>query len=179
MRHFRIATETRTRLACVKHAASVRSEPGSNSRLKPVAWRKKMPSDEPSESQPTKQIIVARFTQTACARKGQTVRTDSGTSYRLSKSDKPPCPAERRCEQLKEYTGGPRGCQPGNLGFPQSSSGDQRTPAAARENHWECVGAMRVSDSLTGRTPRLSFGSATATMCGHGAKPSQPRPERN
>jgi hypothetical protein len=27
----------RTRLACVKHAASVRSEPGSNSRLKPVA----------------------------------------------------------------------------------------------------------------------------------------------
>jgi hypothetical protein len=33
---------TRTRLACVKHAASVRSEPGSNSRLKLVAWRKKM-----------------------------------------------------------------------------------------------------------------------------------------
>jgi hypothetical protein len=32
----------RTRLACVKHAASVRSEPGSNSRLKPVAWRKKI-----------------------------------------------------------------------------------------------------------------------------------------
>ena len=32
---------TRTRLACVKHAASVRSEPGSNSRLKPVAWAKK------------------------------------------------------------------------------------------------------------------------------------------
>jgi hypothetical protein len=25
----------RVRLACVKHAASVRSEPGSNSRLKP------------------------------------------------------------------------------------------------------------------------------------------------
>src|SRR4029077_7900258 len=42
VRHFRIATKTRTRLACVKHAASVRSEPGSNSRLKPVAWRKKM-----------------------------------------------------------------------------------------------------------------------------------------
>ena len=32
---------TRTRLACVKHAASVRSEPGSNSRLKLVAWAKK------------------------------------------------------------------------------------------------------------------------------------------
>ena len=83
-----------------------------------------MPSDETPESQPTKQIIVARFTQTACARKGQTVRTDSGTSYRLSKSDKPPCPAERRCEQLKEYTVGPTGCQPGILGFPQLPSGD-------------------------------------------------------
>ena len=90
----------RTRLACVKHAASVRSEPGSNSRLKPVAWRKKMLPDETSESQPTKQIIVARFTQTICARKGQMVRTDSGTSYRLSKSDKPPCPAERQPNNL-------------------------------------------------------------------------------
>src|SRR5579864_7084858 len=28
-------SELRVRLACVKHAASVRSEPGSNSRLKP------------------------------------------------------------------------------------------------------------------------------------------------
>ena len=86
--------ELRTRLACVKHAASVRSEPGSNSRLKPVAWRKKCLGLHPG--QPTKQIIVARFTQTICARKGQMVRTDSGTSYRLSKSDKPPCPAERQ-----------------------------------------------------------------------------------
>ena len=30
--------EARTRLACVKHAASVRSEPGSNSRLKLVRY---------------------------------------------------------------------------------------------------------------------------------------------
>src|SRR3979490_2252510 len=79
-------------------------------------------------SQDTNQIIVARFTQTVCARRGQTVRTDYGTSYRLSKSDKPPCPAERRCEQLKEYTVGPTGCQPGILGFPQLSSGGLRTP---------------------------------------------------
>src|SRR3989440_12103503 len=42
---------TRTRLACVKHAASVRSEPGSNSRLKPVAWDKKSPGLH--RSQPT------------------------------------------------------------------------------------------------------------------------------
>ena len=50
---------TRTRLACVKHAASVRSEPGSNSRLKLVAWRKKSLGLHPG--QPTKQIIVARI----------------------------------------------------------------------------------------------------------------------
>ena len=37
-----VLLQPRTRLACVKHAASVRSEPGSNSRLKPVAWRKKI-----------------------------------------------------------------------------------------------------------------------------------------
>ena len=47
----------RTRLACVKHAASVRSEPGSNSRLKPVAWRKKKPG-LPRASLPSK--IVSR-----------------------------------------------------------------------------------------------------------------------
>jgi hypothetical protein len=42
-----VLLQTRTRLACVKHAASVRSEPGSNSRLKLVAWRKKMPGFAP------------------------------------------------------------------------------------------------------------------------------------
>src|SRR5216684_4149461 len=47
---------TRTRLACVKHAASVRSEPGSNSRLKPVAWAKKMSRFRTGTSLP-KQII--------------------------------------------------------------------------------------------------------------------------
>jgi hypothetical protein len=52
VRQYRIATAPRTRLACVKHAASVRSEPGSNSRLKPVAWDKKSPpktSGEPAD----------------------------------------------------------------------------------------------------------------------------------
>jgi hypothetical protein len=34
----------RTRLACVKHAASVRSEPGSNSRVKLAAWKTKSPT---------------------------------------------------------------------------------------------------------------------------------------
>ena len=54
------------RLACLKHAASVRSEPGSNSRLKPVAWaclplnRHKKAPDFSGASRP-KQIIVARI----------------------------------------------------------------------------------------------------------------------
>src|SRR5262249_55564305 len=48
---------TRTRLACVKHAASVRSEPGSNSRLKPVAWAKKMPWISPRSAYPSKLLI--------------------------------------------------------------------------------------------------------------------------
>jgi hypothetical protein len=43
---------TRTRLACVKHAASVRSEPGSNSRLKLEAWAKKNALRFTPESQP-------------------------------------------------------------------------------------------------------------------------------
>ena len=49
---------TRTRLACVKHAASVRSEPGSNSRLKPVAWRNKIARVLSRASLPSK--IVSR-----------------------------------------------------------------------------------------------------------------------
>src|SRR5262249_22885866 len=95
-----VLLQPRTRLACVKHAASVRSEPGSNSRLKPVARACLLQSRQKNvpiftgTSLP-KQIVVARFTQSICARKRQMERTDSGTSYRLSKSDKPPCPAER------------------------------------------------------------------------------------
>src|SRR5690242_10913796 len=84
---------TRTRLACVKHAASVRSEPGSNSRLKPVAWAKKMLRFSSEPAYPSK-LLIARITQSIRARKPGWFRTDSGTSYRLSKSV-PPCPAER------------------------------------------------------------------------------------
>ena len=49
---------TRTRLACVKHAASVRSEPGSNSRLKPVAWAKKMPRFASEPAYPSKLLSL-------------------------------------------------------------------------------------------------------------------------
>ena len=53
----------RTRLACVKHAASVRSEPGSNSRLKLVVLKTKNPSKNARMSFRTNFLIVARFTQ--------------------------------------------------------------------------------------------------------------------
>ena len=52
----------RTRLACVKHAASVRSEPGSNSRLNLDAWKIKIPVRRPGPDSPAN-CFVARFTQ--------------------------------------------------------------------------------------------------------------------
>ena len=58
----------RTRLACVKHAASVRSEPGSNSRLKPVAWRKKNSLDKIQASLPSKIVSRSNYTQLIEAR---------------------------------------------------------------------------------------------------------------
>jgi len=140
--------------------------------LKPVAWRKKMPSDETPESQPTKQIIVARFTQTACARKGQTVRTDSGTSYRLSKSDKPPCPAERRCEQLKEYTVGPTGCQPGILGFPQLSSGGLRTPPCDSMSRVSTRFSFLELDGPVGFLPNAANNSVPAARIADNSHPA-------
>jgi hypothetical protein len=101
---------TRTRLACVKHAASVRSEPGSNSRLKLEAWAKKNAPVCTGASLP-KRIIVARFTQTIRARKAEWFRTDSGTSYRLSKS-KTLLSSRKASEQPTQYTESSVGCQP-------------------------------------------------------------------
>src|ERR1700730_4087113 len=100
---------TRTRLACVKHAASVRSEPGSNSRLKLEAWAKKNAPVCTGASLP-KRIIVARFTQTIRARKAEWFRTDSGTSYRLSKSNTL-LSSRKASEQPTQYTESGGGCQ--------------------------------------------------------------------
>jgi len=50
-------------------------------------------------------------------------------------------------------------------------AGQPAGPAAAGENYGKRFCAVRISDSLTGTTKRLPFGSATATMCGHGAEP--------
>jgi hypothetical protein len=110
VRHSSIATEARTRLACVKHAASVRSEPGSNSRLKLDAWRKKMPSDFESESQPAKRIIVARFTQTIRARKGRMV--SNGFWHIVSVVKERDLPVQQKGYiQLEEYLSPRSNCQ--------------------------------------------------------------------
>ena len=90
-----VLLQTRTRLACVKHAASVRSEPGSNSRLKLVAWAKKMLRFSSEPAYPSK-LLSLDLLRPFGLEKAEWFRTDSGTSYRLSKSDKPPCPAERQ-----------------------------------------------------------------------------------
>ena len=89
-----VLLQARTRLACVKHAASVRSEPGSNSRLKLVAWRKKMPSDLHQRASLPSELLSLDLLRPFVLEKDEWFRTDSGTSYRLSKSS-PPCPAER------------------------------------------------------------------------------------
>ena len=54
----------RTRLACVKHAASVRSEPGSNSHVKLAAWKTKKPDSHFWMSDPSfpSELFIARFT---------------------------------------------------------------------------------------------------------------------
>src|SRR6266849_2255626 len=100
---------TRTRLACVKHAASVRSEPGSNSRLKPVAWAKKMLRFASEPAYPSK-LLSLEFTQTIRARKLGWLRTDSGTSYRLSKS-KAPLSSRKAYLQPNEYAKTGLNCQ--------------------------------------------------------------------
>src|SRR6266851_1849048 len=100
---------TRTRLACVKHAASVRSEPGSNSRLKPVAWAKKMLRFSSEPAYPSK-LLIARITQSIRARKPGWFRTDSGTSYRLSKSEAP-LSSRKALLQPNEYGSTPTLCQ--------------------------------------------------------------------
>ena len=53
----------RTRLACVKHAASVRSEPGSNSRLKLVVLKTKFLAEPGREFQ--NELLIARALRTA------------------------------------------------------------------------------------------------------------------
>jgi len=116
VRHFRIATETRTRLD-VKHAASVRSEPGIKLSFESLSLgEKKMPSDEHRRASLQAKLFRS-ITQPPALEKADGTN-GSGTSYRLSKSDKPPCPAGKAMRnKLKEYTVAPTGCQPGDFRF--------------------------------------------------------------
>ena len=88
-----VLLQTRTRLACVKHAASVRSEPGSNSRLKLVAWRKKMPGFAP---EPACQANYCRsiYSDHSCSKR--TNGFERILAHRIGcQRAKPPCLAER------------------------------------------------------------------------------------
>src|SRR5580658_9091194 len=79
-------SKLRTRLACVKHAASVRSEPGSNSRLKLVVLKIKIPADSRDVSFRTNFFNMSLDSLN--------YRTGSGTSHSVVK-ERASCPAGR------------------------------------------------------------------------------------
>ncbi len=105
-----VLLQTRTRLACVKHAASVRSEPGSNSRLKLVAWRKKMLLDLHRRASLPSELLSLDLLRPFGLEKAEWFRTDSGTSYRLSKSLSS-LSCRKACPQPKENTTSVPECQ--------------------------------------------------------------------
>ena len=85
---------TRTRLACVKHAASVRSEPGSNSRLNLVAWRKKYSGLSTGISLPS-ELLIARIYSDHWRSKSSN-GFEQILAHRIGcQRAKPPCLAER------------------------------------------------------------------------------------
>ena len=97
----------RTRLACVKHAASVRSEPESNSRLKLVALKAQIPprgGTRPS-GRTFESLGYLKFTERVLAH-----------FIRLSKS-RPPCPAEW-LQANRKYRDTRQFCQAGIWGLP-------------------------------------------------------------
>src|SRR5208282_5744935 len=104
-----VLLQARTRLACVKHAASVRSEPGSNSRLKLVLGRKKMLRFASEPACPSELLSLDKL-RPFVLEKAEWFRTDSGTSYRLSKS-KTSLSSRKARPQPKENTTGVRICQ--------------------------------------------------------------------
>src|SRR5208282_3361403 len=91
-------------------AASVRSEPGSNSRLKLVAWRKKMLLDLHRRASLPSELLSLDLLRPFVLEKDEWFRTDSGTSYRLSKS-KAPLSCRKAHPQPKENTTGVLKCQ--------------------------------------------------------------------
>ena len=99
-----VLLQARTRLACVKHAASVRSEPGSNSRLKLVAWRKKIPG---FASQAACQANYCRSIYSDHSGSKSVNGFERILAHRIDcQRAKPPCPAERHTHNLKSISGG-------------------------------------------------------------------------
>src|SRR5215469_3827298 len=104
VRHGCIATPVR--LACVKHAASVRSEPGSNSRLKPdvttvtvqdrydrnellnrsVSLKFPCPGTPETREKPPPPLLQKSGDNGSAAARRQLQKTGSGMYHRLSKS---------------------------------------------------------------------------------------------
>jgi hypothetical protein len=130
-----VLLQARTRLACVKHAASVRSEPGSNSRLKLVAWRKKMLFDLHRRASLPSELLSLDLLRPFGLEKAEWFRTDSGTSYRLSKS-KSSLSSRKARPQPKENTTGVRICQQEIIDFhrlPQTDAEDAAKAFVGRE----------------------------------------------
>ena len=120
-----VLLQARTRLACVKHAASVRSEPGSNSRLKPVAWAKKNAPIFIGASLPKQIVDRSMLLNHSGSNKAEWFRTDSGTSYQLSKS-KASLSSRVATKQLDDYSEGRTKSQHLRAKKFQISTGDMR-----------------------------------------------------
>ena len=117
---------TRTRLACVKHAASVRSEPGSNSRLNLVAWRKKYSGLSTGISLPS-ELLIARIYSDHWRSKSSN-GFEQILAHRIGcQRAKPPCPAERHIHSPRSM---PRAAKNVNSGL-TISTGVHRGPLPA------------------------------------------------
>jgi hypothetical protein len=122
VRQYRIATAPRTRLACVKHAASVRSEPGSNSRLKPVAWVKiKMLSKLQRASLPKQIVDSLDLLKAVRARRTVYERI---LAHRIGCQRAVSLLSSRKAyKQPNEYTNRVQDCQHSITAFPQAGIG--------------------------------------------------------
>ena len=99
-----VLLRARTRLACVKHAASVRSEPGSNSRLKLEAWAKKnalrLETGEPAC--PSELLSLDLLRPLGLEKPNGFERI---LAHRIDcQRARPPCPAERHTHNLKSIS---------------------------------------------------------------------------
>src|SRR5206468_12766807 len=117
-------------------AASVRSEPGSNSRLKPVAWAKNKNAFDFSKASLPKQIVDSLDSTQSHSGSPNGFRTDSGTSYQLSKS-KAPLSSRKATNNLVSIGTGFRNVNTSLLGvlrFPQTSTAPTEGPELGKSD---------------------------------------------